>query len=112
MSDVYQLVTEKITAALEAGTVPWQKPWSTLGPPRNLVSRRPYRGVNLLLLSLGSTYNSPWWLTFKQAKDRGGHVKQGEKASLVTFWKVGEIRGDEEESGEGEEPRGRRVPIL
>lgn len=113
-ADVYALVTERITTALDAGTVPWQKPWAAAGGlPRNLASRRPYRGMNVLLLSLGQPYLSPWWLTYKQAQELGGHVRKGEKSSLVTFWKFRE--GKKDTGGEGEAadtPAERRAPLL
>ena len=28
MNDIYQTITDKIIAELEAGTVPWVRPWS------------------------------------------------------------------------------------
>lgn len=86
--DVYQIVTEKIIALLERGTVPWRKCWQGgSGMPRNLVSMKEYRGVNTFLLS-ASPFSSPYWLTYKQAQDLGGHVRKGEKSSLVVFWKL------------------------
>ena len=48
MSDVYSIVTERMIALLEAGTVPWRKTWHGGDRPRNLVSKKPYRGVNLI----------------------------------------------------------------
>lgn len=39
--DVYQEVTEQVIAALEAGTVPWQRPWREFGMQRNLNSAVP-----------------------------------------------------------------------
>ncbi len=45
--DVYQIVTDKIVGMLEAGVVPWRKPWSSAGLPRNLVTKKPYRGINV-----------------------------------------------------------------
>ena len=45
--DVYQIVTDRIIELLEQGTVPWQKPWTDAGLPANLLSKRPYRGINL-----------------------------------------------------------------
>jgi antirestriction protein ArdC len=45
--DVYQIVTDKIVSMLEAGVMPWRKPWSSVGLPRNLVSKKPYRGINV-----------------------------------------------------------------
>lgn len=112
--DVYALVTERITAALEAGTVPWQKPWATAGGlPRNLASGRPYRGMNVLLLSLGQPFQSPWWLTYKQAQELGGHVRKGERSSIVTFWKFREGKKDTGEDGEPDTAAPeRRAPLL
>ena len=88
-ADVYQIITERILALLDAGVNPWRKPWHAAAyrPPQNLLSRRPYRGVNVILLGL-SPYASPYWMSFKQALQAGGHVKKGEKASLAVFWKL------------------------
>jgi len=42
--------------------------------------------VNVFLLGLRG-YSSPWWITYQQALQRGGHVRKGEKGSTVVFWK-------------------------
>ncbi len=56
---VYDIITERIIAMLEKGTVPWRKPWQAkAGFPRNLVSGKPYRGINVFLLHAMS-YESP-----------------------------------------------------
>ncbi len=84
---VYEVITDRIISMLEAGTVPWQKPWTvTTGLPRNLVSQKPYRGMNVFLLH-ATSYESPFWLTFRQAKELGGTVKKGEKSCPVIFGK-------------------------
>lgn len=83
--DVYGIVTDRIIAALEQGTAPWQKPWIGTGSAINYVSRKPYRGVNTLLLDKPGEY-----LTFKQVTACGGKVKKGEEASLVVFFKFTE----------------------
>lgn len=89
----YQEITNRIVAQLESGTAPWHKPWRTYAgqptAPRNLLSQKPYRGINALLTAM-SPYASPFWLTFKQAKDLGGHVNAGEKSTPVVFWKFGQ----------------------
>src|SRR6202040_966592 len=87
--DVYAIVTEKIVNLLEQGIVPWRRPWTSTGLPRNLVSKKPYRGVNHFLLS-ASKYVSPFWLTMRQANELGGHVRTGEESTIVVFWKVGD----------------------
>jgi antirestriction protein ArdC len=57
--------------------------------PVNLVSGKAYRGINPFLLG-SQGYGSRYWLTFNQAAKLGGHVKKGEKSSIVTFWNIGE----------------------
>jgi antirestriction protein ArdC len=84
----YQVITDRILALLEQGTVPWQQPWdSTLGLPRNLFSQRPYRGINIWLLT-AMGFASPFWATFHQVKAAGGSVRKGEHGVPVVFWKV------------------------
>ena len=85
--NVYQIVTEQIIR-LEQGVAPWRKPWRT-DLPVNLVSGKPYRGLNVFLLG-SQGYGSRYWLTFNQAAKLGGHIRKGERSSLVTFWHIGE----------------------
>lgn len=93
--DVYQIVTEKIVNLLEQGTIPWRKPWSTSqGLPKNLISKKEYRGINLFLLGC-QQYSSPYWLTYKQATEKQGNVRKGEKSSLVVFWKMMDKSADD-----------------
>lgn len=88
--DAYEAVTAKIIAALEGGTVPWQKPWDpTIGSPISLSSGKPYRGINVWLLGLEAQvagYSSPYWGTYKQITERGGQVRKGERSTLVVLW--------------------------
>ena len=84
-SKVYDIVTDKILAALDSGTVPWRKPWSA-GIPRNAATNRPYHGINVMLLGM-TPYQDQRWLTFKQATQLGGNVRKGERSNLVVFWK-------------------------
>lgn len=98
--DAYQVITDRIIKKLESGIIPWHKPWSggIEAMPKNLVSNKAYQGINTILLGL-QEYDSPYWLTFKQAQERGGHVRKGEKGSPCIFWKTYE---KETENPEGE----------
>lgn len=101
--DIYKAVTDRILELLEQGTVPWRQPikGGAQGFPSNLESERPYRGINVFLLAVTAWvegYDSPYWLTFRQTKQRGGHVRKGEKGSLVIFWK--QYATKDNESGE------------
>ena len=85
--NAYEVVTERICGLLEKGTAPWRRRWrGGERIPQNLVSHRPYRGMNPFVLECMG-YDSPFWLSFKQAKGLGGSVKKGEKGSPVVFWK-------------------------
>ncbi len=82
-NDPYQLVTDTILAHLERGVVPWRCPWNrTTGRPRNFHTGRDYQGVNVLLLGL-LHFPSPWWMTIRQANERGGCVRKGEHGAIV-----------------------------
>ena len=81
-TNTYEKVTQRILEELQKGIVPWQKPWST-ERAINYVTRKPYRGINVLLLDKPGEY-----LTFKQCKDAGGHVKRGERGQMIVFFKM------------------------
>lgn len=88
--DVYAEVTEKVLAQLEAGVVPWRKPWTSASMPMSMSSGRPYRGINVFLLGMAADeagYSSPWWGTYKQIAERGGQVRKGERSELVILWR-------------------------
>jgi antirestriction protein ArdC len=101
--NVYEIITSRIIEKLEAGTAPWLKPWTGGEMPKNLTTGKTYRGANLFLLNM-MNFSSPYWLTFRQCKERGGHVKPGEKATPIVFWNISK-REDED----GEE---REIPLL
>jgi len=110
--DTYQVITDRIVGMLEKGTVPWRKPWrhSTLdGAPINLVSRKGYRGINVFLLAC-SGYDSPYWLSFNQAAQCGGHVNKGEHSTMVVYWNwIDKETGQTDSQGE---PVVDHIPFL
>lgn len=89
MSNVTEIVTEKIIKQLEQGVKPWDKPWAGgLYFPKNFLSRKHYNGINVLNLWIDADekgFNSPYWLTYKQAKELGGHIRKGESGSFVLW---------------------------
>jgi len=88
-TDVYSLVNDRIISLLEQGTIPWRQPWKDGAIPQNIISKRPYRGINHLLLN-SLPYNQPFFLTWKQLKTISASVKKGEKGHMVVFSKVQE----------------------
>jgi antirestriction protein ArdC len=92
-ADVYTCVTSRIIADLEKGTRPWLKPWNA-DNTENRITRplrhngTPYQGVNILLLwgdAMEKRFNSNIWMTYKQAKEIGAHVRKGEYGSMVVY---------------------------
>lgn len=117
-TDIAQVITDAIIAELEAGTLPWVKPWSaSTAKPRPLVTlpRRHtgahYRGVNILILwdaAQRAGYRSPYWMTFKQAVAYKAGVRKGEKGTAIVY--VDRIVKAEE--GPAGEDRERVIPFL
>lgn len=112
---LYDEVTAKIIAQLEAGCFPWAQPWNSAaampGLPRNAVSGRPYSGVNVLILwgaIIEGCYPSQDWLTFRQALAAGGCVRKGERGHTI-FYADRFTPDDGREGGEGEL---RSIPFL
>jgi len=90
--DIYETVTNLTIERLEQGVIPWSMPWKTSDSiPRNLISKKPYRGFNFwYLLSFG--FERPYFLTFNQIKKLGASVKKGSKSFMVIFWKQLEVQ--------------------
>jgi antirestriction protein ArdC len=88
--NVYGIITDRIIKQLESGVAPWRKPWSAKLPV-NLMSQKPYRGLNVLTLA-SQGYPSRFWLTFNQANKLGGKIRKREKSSPVIYWNIGEER--------------------
>jgi antirestriction protein ArdC len=108
MSKVYEIVQDKIIKEIEEAianggtTAPWRKPWKG-GMPKNYISKKPYRGINLMLLDGG------YYITFKQIqelqkKNPDIKLRKGSKSHMVVFWNF-----IEKENDDGEEEK---IPFL
>jgi antirestriction protein ArdC len=91
---LYDEITDKIIAELEAGRVPWVQPWGTaaakapLAMPKNASTARQYSGINVLILwgaVIERGFAGQSWLTFRQALSLGGHVRKGERGTTVVY---------------------------
>ena len=91
--DIYTRITDQIVTALEQGIKPWTQPWNAAhaaGPVSRPLRHngQPYSGINVLTLwasSMERHFAAPIWMTFKQARELGGHVRKGEKGSPVVY---------------------------
>ena len=104
---VYESVTRSIIAELEQGAAPWVKPWKGGGRvgimPANAVTGRCYRGINVPILWHAADvhgYPTNAWLTFKQALDKGAHVRKGEKGTQIVFTKQLAMKNDDADDEE------------
>lgn len=89
---LYQEITGRIIAELEAGRVPWVQPWASakapLQMPHNGLTRRCYSGVNILILwdaVVSRGFSSNAFVTFRQALQLGGNVRKGEMGTTVVY---------------------------
>lgn len=102
--DVYEMVTDRIIEQLEQGVIPWQKPWGgVIDGAYNRISKKPYSLLNQMLLQHSGEY-----ATFKQWSELGGHIRKGEKAEIVVFWK---LQPYEAENADGEKII-KQIPLL
>lgn len=115
--DLYQTVTDTIIRDLEFGIRPWMQPWETGGEGGQLnrplrVNGEAYRGINVLMLwasAVENGFSSPSWMSFKQARDMGAHVRKGERGTLVVY--AGTLTRTELNEQTGEECE-RGIPFL
>ena len=97
--DIYKMITEKITDQLAKGIVPWRKPWTgVVDGAISYVTRKPYSFLNQLLLGRAGEYLTP-----EEIKKRGGHIKKGAHASIVTFYSRILRNRQTEQTEDGEE---------
>lgn len=77
-----QDITERIIEQMETAGNDWLRPFSTIGGvPRNVISNKPYQGINRLLLSLLADCHL--FATYKQWQDLGAQVRKGSKGFKV-----------------------------
>jgi antirestriction protein ArdC len=91
--DVYSRITQRIIAELENGVRPWMKPWNAEHAAGRITrplrhNGKPYQGINILSLWMDASlkgFAAPVWMTFRQARELGAHVRKGERGSLVVY---------------------------
>ncbi|MFG1352113.1 MAG: antirestriction protein ArdC [Rhizobiales bacterium 24-66-13] len=123
-ASLYQDITDRIIAELEAGRVPWVQPWSAaaapLAMPRNATTGRKYSGINILILwhtVIEHGFSTQHWLTFRQALGLGGSVRKGEHGTTVVYasrFTPGEdnARGSRDRDGRGGIPFLKRFTVF
>ncbi len=91
---LYDEITGKILAELEAGRLPWVQPWGTaaakapVAMPTNAATGRAYSGINVLILwgaVISHDFPNQGWLTFRQALSLGGHVRKGACGTAIVY---------------------------
>lgn len=98
--DLRQTVTDIIIKQLEAGTVPWEKPWtggdgSFLKIPKNGSTGKTYEGINIVLLwgaALESGYQPNEWATLKQWSKQNETIRKEElkKGKMIVYYELKE----------------------
>lgn len=116
MKDLYANVTNRIITALEQGAPPWICPWQDgTAIPSNLATGKPYRGINVLMLSIEAmahNYTDSRWLTFKQANELGTHIRKGEHGTPIVFYRLREINDATVDIVDTDAAAKRSIPML
>lgn len=116
--DHHQEITDRIVAALESGTKPWQQPWNNAKTgkptlPVNATTGLPYHGINVLVLAMSAFAfgnGDPRFCIYKQAAERGWQVRKSERGTLIFFFKQMDVTDrDGPADGDG---RTKRIPML
>jgi len=105
MNKVNQIITDKIIEQLQVGKIPWKKAWAGGEAPKNIISKKNYRGVNALILGF-SEFKSPYWMTFNQATQLKGIIKKGSKSTKVIFWQLTNYNTPDQAPDEQQEKTG------
>jgi len=107
-ASLYDEVTARIVAGLEAGRVPWVQPWDVAACPprlpRNADSGRSYSSINILILwgaAAARGFAAQRWLTFRQTRGAGGAVRRGEKGTTIYYVARFSPKGGEGDDGAG-----------
>ncbi|MBB3939131.1 antirestriction protein ArdC [Novosphingobium fluoreni] len=115
---LYAEVTQRIIAELEAGRLPWVQPWDAsqcaCTMPSNAMSGRSYSGINVLILwgaGVEQGFTSQRWLTYRQAEQAGGHVRRGEKGTVICYADRFTLR-DGADKAQSEDREARTVAFL
>jgi len=115
-ASIRKQVTQQLVRAIEVGVLPWRRPWRrspNSGRAANVISKKPYNGINPLLLELHRLEHdlgSRWYATFRQWADLGcqvmrrpDHVESGRWGAKIVFYRpvrkrhVDPATGDESE---------------
>jgi antirestriction protein ArdC len=94
-NELYQAIADKVLEMMEKLGTDWLRPFSDSvkqsGGCYNVITKKPYRGINQLLLGWAG-YGSPAWASYKQWAEKGMPVRKGEKGSMVVFFSLIEIK--------------------
>lgn len=95
---------ELLVKQIEENNAPWQRGWkggvSDILPVNH--QGKPYRGNNLIELMMVAHikgYSDNRWYTFNNAQEYGGHVRKGEKGTVVTFFSNTAMVNKKDEQG-------------
>lgn len=84
---IISIINNKILKALDNNIVPWHQPWKNGILNQNFHSKHTYTGINELLTNC-SDFSSPFWLTFNQIKQLGGHVIKGSESTPIVYYSL------------------------
>lgn len=113
-TDIYTKITNEIISAIEAGAADFEMPWhrqAQAGLPRNVVTKKLYRGINALALWIirrKAGFASSYWASYLQWQSLGAQVRRGEKGATIVFYQ----RKEEDEDVEKEDSQNQARAVI
>ncbi|MEI8390442.1 MAG: zincin-like metallopeptidase domain-containing protein [bacterium] len=107
-NEIKAKITAEIVESLKTNQSLWSKSWKP-STPQNYESKHAYSGINNLILTLkamNKSYQSPFWLTFKQVDKLDHSVLRGEKSTMIVFYSLIDSKNTNED---GEK---KKIPLL
>jgi antirestriction protein ArdC len=114
---LYREITQSIIQSIEegAGSGAFRMPWNRTPLTHRSVEGRPYRGLNVLLLSVATLRRNwaiPAWGTLRAWNAAGGKVRKGERGTRVILWKKDDAPPWEDHEGDAGDDRAPPPPKL
>ena len=92
--DLYKQLTDELVERMEGLGTDWIPAYPRGGVHRNVISDKPYRGINMLRLWIhGQKFGQTIWGTFKQWSQLGYSVTKGSKGTMIVYY--GEVKKEE-----------------
>jgi antirestriction protein ArdC len=106
-ADLATKITDKLLELMAQHGTNWRQPWVGQGLQRNAVSKKPYRGINTVILAT-SGHASPFYATYKVMERAGRTGPQGREGDSYLLLEAVRNQGPGDRRGKADHA----LPVL